>query len=108
MLEMKAGKTATAHDQYQPIQTLTADLPETIYGGTLNWTAGVLVSTLDADGNELTEPKTIQLTPQQLNMRKGANNVWSSTGSTDLTYVADTKMYINRELAAIAAAALNN
>lgn len=105
-LQLEAGKTATAHDPYQPIQTLTADLPETVYGGRMNWTAGVLVSTLDADGNNLAEPKTIQLTSQQLNMLKGVNNVWSNCGETKLVYVADTKKYIDGKFAALAAAQL--
>lgn len=57
----------------------------------------------------LAEPYTIQLTPQQLlTLEKGVNNVWSTTGDTDLTYVADTKSYIDKQLAAIAAATLNN
>lgn len=172
-------------------QTLTAELPETVYSGTLDWVTGVLTIThgymvfdgskidkyqvssagipnvvtakeydtttatkdmysshyaefgqagrdksirvlnraihiydtrftskdvavdlLDASPVQiiypLTTPYTIQLTPQQLNLLKGVNNVWSTTGDTDLTYVADTKLYIEQQLAAIAAAALNN
>lgn len=57
---------------------------------------------------KLDTPYTIQLTPQQLTLLKGTNNVWSSTGQTDLQYIADTKLYINDRIAAIAAAALSN
>ena len=53
-------------------------------------------------------PKIVQLAPQQLYLLKGVNNVRSNSGSTDLTYVADTKLYIDKQLAAIAAATLNN
>lgn len=92
--------------EYEPYQgqALTADLPETVYGGTLDWVTGVLTVTHDANGAELAQPYTIQLTPQQLDMLKGANTVWSDTGNTDLVYVADLQMYIDSRIAAIAAA----
>lgn len=183
------------------VETLSADLPETVYGGTINWTTGVLTidshaiqltgnerwtseyfnnatrfSTKDGiaagillDGNvgadaacshyqygrnpiasndvdkvialyskysypyirddsfttveelvaylkaqaaagtpvqivyKLAEPRTIQLTPQQLDMLNGVNNVWSDSGDTSLVYIADTKLYIDNAIAAIAA-----
>jgi hypothetical protein len=55
---------------------------------------------------ELANPYTIQLTPQQLSTLKGMNNVWSDCGSTELSYIADTKLYIDKKIAAIAAALL--
>lgn len=105
--QFESGGVATAYEAYES-ETIATAFPETVYGGSLNWTTGLLTSTLDADGGELAEPKTIQLTPEQLDMLKGVNNVWSSTGDTDLSYVADTKLYIDQKLAAIAAVALNN
>lgn len=42
-------------------------------------------------------PTTIQLTSQQLETLKGSNNVWSDCGSTDITYIADTKLYIDNK-----------
>lgn len=51
--------------------------------------------------------RTIQLTPQQLDMLKGENHVWSDSGDTRLVYIADTKMYIDNALAAIAASIIN-
>lgn len=39
----------------------------------------------------LKNPYTIQLTPQQMDMLKGLNNVWSDCGDTSFVYVADTK-----------------
>ena len=88
-------------------QTLTADLPETVYGGNLNWMTGLLTVThgqvesyVDEalpDGwisstGALTEgaqvvypldvPYTIQLTPQQLEALQGINTVWSDCGNT--------------------------
>ena len=200
-MQLEVGNTATAYEPYQG-QTLTADLPETVYGGDKNWGTGVLTDSwayyemdgtenikLDvinkhnrfsispktslpkeigwerdqksshfvADGtpvgvndknmsvsvyngyiylryDEMTtvddlkaylveqksagtpvtvaykvkEPRIIQLTPQQLSMLRGTNNVWSDCGDTSLVYVADTKMYIDQKLAAVAAATVNN
>ena len=51
---------------------------------------------------------TLQLAPQTLDLLKGYNAVWSDTGDTSLVYVADTKMYIDNAIAAIAAAIINN
>lgn len=104
--QLESGEVATGYAPYEHT-TITADLPETVYGGSLNWTTGLLTSTLDADGNELAEPKTIQLAPKQLDMLKGANNIWSSTGDTALSYVVDLKSYIDERIAVIAAAVVN-
>lgn len=189
-LQVEIGSTATAYEPYQG-QTLTADLPETVYGGDKNWSMGLVTVTheayvLDGVGTkmtanasaagdtlffkntngkykaakccdqapifntwplqsvgcfmdkagllflnltgtakkttdefnallaaspvtvicELTTPYTIQLTPQQLETLKGTNNVWSDCGDTTISYVADTQLYIDNKLAAIAAATL--
>lgn len=195
-IQLECGSTATDYEPYTA-QPLTADLPETVYGGTLDWGTGVLTVThkqsiitgvyelytsvsegyiggrstyssmainsrnngycdkllpvmsptnaafacitFGANNNSiyivlptevagttletlnaylaenpltvvypLAEPYTIQLTPQQLSVLRGTNNLWSDTGDTDLVYVADTKLYIDQKLAAIAAATLNN
>ena len=50
---------------------------------------------------EVATPDEIQLTPQEIDTLKGVNNVWSSTGDTELSYVADTKMYIDQRIAAL-------
>lgn len=51
---------------------------------------------------ELATPVTYQLTPQQITTLLGENNVWADTGDTAAEYVADTKRYIDKKLAAIA------
>jgi len=56
---------------------------------------------------ELLEPRTVQLTQQQLELLKGYNAVWSDTGDTAMTYIADTKMYIDNAINAIAASIIN-
>lgn len=46
---------------------------------------------------ELATPQTIQLTPQQVALLVGTNNIWSdANGDTDVTYKADTKLYIEQ------------
>lgn len=54
----------------------------------------------------LAEPYTIQLTAQQLDMIKGNNSLWSDCGETSVTYVADTKLYIDGKFAALQSAIL--
>lgn len=53
------------------------------------------------------EPYTIQLTPHQLNLLKGHNSLWGSCGSTHLTYIADTRLYIDNAIASLASGILN-
>ena len=55
----------------------------------------------------LLTPCTVQLPPQQLTLLKGSNALWSDTGDTAVTYIADTKLYIDNRLAAIAASIIN-
>ena len=50
---------------------------------------------------KLETPYTIQLTPQQLSTLHGTNNVWNNCGDTTLSYVADTKLYIDQRIAAL-------
>lgn len=80
-VQLECGETATEFETPKT-QILTATLPETVYGGTLDWGTGVLTSTLDADGNELAQPKVFQLEPQQLSTIDGVNFVWSNCGDT--------------------------
>ena len=63
----------TPYHQYESVTALKADLADVqiVY--------------------ELATPQTYQLTAQQLALLLGTNNVWSSTGSTDLTYTASKK-----------------
>jgi hypothetical protein len=83
---------------------LTATLPETVYGGELDWTNGQLTITHGADGAELATPRTAQVAPQVLDMLQGENCVWSDAGNTALTYNADIKLYIDNAIASITAA----
>lgn len=89
-----------AHTDFEPYnsQTLTAELPETVTEGVYDWVNGVLTK---PDGS------TVQLTPQQMETLKGVNNIWSNAGETTVTYAADTKLYIDNKIAAIAAAIVN-
>lgn len=43
-MQLEAGEAATDYEPYQG-QTLTASLPETVYGGSLDWTTGTLTVT---------------------------------------------------------------
>ena len=41
-------------------------------------------------------PQTYQLTPQEVKTLLGTNNVWTDIGNVTVTYVADTKLYIEK------------
>lgn len=207
-MQLEAGEVATDYEPYSGA-TRTAILPETVYGGSIDWTTGLLTVThrvqtfngteawaegnLDSDGKPITYKldnrsaqatavtdnnrayhlcshympaayksasvqtdmtcatlnsyqmiikdttagtldgfkaklakwaadgtpmtmvfpiksayyRTIQLTPQQLDMLKGENHVWSDSGDTSLTYIVDTKTYIDNSIAALAASVIN-
>lgn len=45
---------------------------------------------------ELATPQTYQLTPTEVDLLLGENNVFADTGGTSVTYRADTKLYIQK------------
>lgn len=50
---------------------------------------------------ELATPITYQCTPTEVSTLLGANNIWADTGDSTVTYLADTKMYIDNAIAAL-------
>lgn len=52
----------------------------------------------------LAEPVTYQLTPTEVDTLLGTNAIWANTGNVAVTYPADTKMYIDAQIAAVMAA----
>ena len=52
-------------------------------------------------------PQTYQLTPTEVRTLLGINNIWADTGNTEVTYPADTKIYIDNKITQAIAAALN-
>ena len=52
-------------------------------------------------------PQTYQLEEQSIDTLYGTNNIWSSTGDTEVTYPCDTRLYIDNKIAE-AIAALNS
>ena len=49
-------------------------------------------------------PKTYQLTPEEVTTLLGQNNIWADCGPSTVEYGADTKLYIDKKLAALVAA----
>ena len=47
---------------------------------------------------ELATPQTYQLTPTEIALLKGQNNVWCDTGEVEVTYKADVGLYIDKKL----------
>lgn len=48
---------------------------------------------------EVAEPTVYNLTPVQIKMLLGENNVWADCGDTDVEYVASTGLYIQNLIA---------
>lgn len=47
----------------------------------------------------LTTPTSVQLTPQEVATLLGWNNIWANTGDVDVTYRADTALYLEKKIA---------
>ena len=47
---------------------------------------------------ELATPQTYQLTPTEIALLKGQNNVWTDSGEVEVTYKADVGLYIDKKL----------
>ena len=57
----------------------------------------------------LATPIEYTITPlQAFELLKGVNNVWSDTGDTDISYKADTKLYIDNKITTAIANAMNS
>ena len=55
----------------------------------------------------LATPITYTITPQEVKTLLGTNHIWADTGDTEVTYCADTKLYIDRKITEAVANALN-
>ncbi len=122
---MYINEGSTLKEEPSNGQTITVQLGQTVYGGTVDVTQGKLTVTdaniasyngetlpstwisdrdVYAEGTtpttgaqvvyKLATPITYDLTPQEITSLLGVNNVWSDTGDTDVTYRADTKLYL--------------
>lgn len=94
-------------EPYNPRRVVNAYFPRTVYGGTYNWTTGVLTVThdLDSAGNAvvaLEAPITYKLAPQEIVLEDGTNYITCDADKTVLKYVTDSTKYINEKLAAVA------
>ncbi len=99
MLVKGIYKAETA-PKFEPFmqQTITYDMGYApAYGGTMDWLSGKVTITHGADGALLAEPIIYQLPVQpQPTLYKGGNTLWSDCGSTSVTYIADTKLYVDK------------
>lgn len=50
---------------------------------------------------ELATPQTYNLTPTEVDLLLGTNNVWADTGDTEVTYKADIQGYIDKKINAL-------
>ena len=50
---------------------------------------------------ELATPQTYQLTPTEVSLLKGQNNVWTDSGEVEVTYKADIERWVNKKINAL-------
>lgn len=48
---------------------------------------------------KLKSPVTVQLTPSQMSTLLGENHIWADTGNVEVTYRADTKRFVQEQIA---------
>lgn len=126
-IQLERNNAATSYEPYRG-QTYTADFGETVYGGTLDWTTGILTKTheyiasfqgesvgdewisstgLLSTGAEvlyrLDEPEVIQLSPQQILAISGTNTVYCDTGDVTVTGYEDPRHTVAQLTSRIAA-----
>ena len=141
-IQLEVGNQASPYTPYNPAsKTITLPFGKTVYGGTVDWTTGVLTVTQaeiasyngevlpgawisDRDvynpGTtptvgaqvvyELPEPQSIQLTPQEILALSGVNTLYTDTGDTTVSGLADPISIINKlaeRIAALESAATN-
>ena len=90
------GTEIWIEDEYDPTAdpTLSVTFPTTIYGGEYDAISGVLTSTYAADGTELANPVTYQLSGNAIYTLDGENVIWSSADTvTVVVGYVDKKEY---------------
>jgi len=103
-MQLEPGGEATAFEPFIG-EVYSVQLPETVYGGTFDWTKGKLTVThemANASIAALPEPKIIQLIPQEIPAVEGENVLSSDCGETTVTVQADLKKYIDKRICEIA------
>ena len=55
---------------------------------------------------ELATPQTYQLTPTEVALLKGQNNVWTDSGEVEVTYKADIGKYVDKKITELQALVL--
>ena len=83
-------------------------LPSTWISDRDAYTAGTSPTTGAQVVYKLATPTTYTITPQQLNTLLGNNSIYCDTGNTEISYPADTKLYIDGKIAELQALVLEN
>ena len=76
--------------------TLVLSFSKLVYGSTIESIKAKLSETPLQVVYKLATPQTYQLSPTEVTLLLGDNNVWADTGDSTVTYRADTKLYIQK------------
>lgn len=107
-IQLELGSTATAYEAYNG-NTYTMLLPENIYGGSIDWTTGIVSVDYDANGL-LAEPYTIEAEPQTINAIEGINTLFTDADNIQVIGRVDTMYQLSQlaeRIAALEAAIIN-
>ena len=82
--DTRSVKMFCGHDSYygNDLTYAKANFGQTIYGGSIDFTTGTLISNKNADGTDKT-PETISITPVQVTARSGDNKIITDANGTN-------------------------
>lgn len=80
-IQLEVGSSATQFEPYKQPTTYTANLGETVYGGSVDLVSGEVI-----DSND----NTFYIDPQEIYPREGVNNIWNNAnGITEVGYFGE-------------------
>lgn len=107
-LMMVAGTESPT--RYEPYigETNTINLPKTSYGGYVDFTIGKYVETHNANGDLIANPVEHNVSLPQVSTLYPNTNIFTDSGDVTVSYVADTKNYIDKKFNELATAMIAN
>lgn len=84
-IQIEVGSTSSIYERYKTPITYNCPISQTdVYGGYLDAINGILTSTLDVNGDPLSQPVTYNVTSLDLAIFNGYNAIYSDAGISDL------------------------
>lgn len=85
-IQIELGTSSTTYERYRTPNIYNCPISQNdVYGGYFDAVNGVITSTLDVNGDPLSEPVIYNVTPLDLITFNGYNAIYSDSGISDLT-----------------------